>query len=111
MEPSPEALWQEGQKDVSEDSGILVIDDSILDKFYAFEDGIGDTPLVRQTWTSGARHQSDYVTWTEGDRHIPLDYRFYEKSVDGVTKNDHFRALLETALERGFKPECVVFDS
>lgn len=32
MEPSSEALWQEGEKQVSKDVGILVIDDSTLDK-------------------------------------------------------------------------------
>lgn len=51
------------------------------------------------------------LLWTEGDRHIPLDYRFYEKSVDGATKNEHFRSMLATAKERGFAPQCVVFDS
>lgn len=51
------------------------------------------------------------LLWTEGDRHIPLDYWFYEKSVDGATKNDHFRAMLDTAKARGFTPQCVVFDS
>jgi hypothetical protein len=51
------------------------------------------------------------LLWTEGDRHIPLDYRFYEKHVDGATKNDHFGSMLETAKERGFAPRCVVFDS
>jgi hypothetical protein len=40
-----------------------------------------------------------------------MDYRFYEKSVDGATKNDHFRAMLETAKARGFAPQCIVFDS
>jgi len=51
------------------------------------------------------------LLWTQGDCHIPLDYRFYEKSVDGATKNDHFRAMLDTAKARGFAPQCIVFDS
>jgi hypothetical protein len=34
MEPSAQALWSEAQKHISE-MGILVIDDSTLDKFYA----------------------------------------------------------------------------
>jgi len=51
------------------------------------------------------------LLWTEGDRHIPLDYRFYEKSVDGATKNGHFRSMPKTARERGLVPPCVVFDS
>lgn len=31
--------------------------------------------------------------------------------MDGATKNEHFRSMLETAKERGFAPQCVVFDS
>jgi len=51
------------------------------------------------------------LLWTQGDSHIPLDYRLDEKSVDGKTKNDHFRSMLETAKARQFSPQCVVFDS
>lgn len=52
------------------------------------------------------------MLWTDGDRHIPVDDRLYDKTGDALTKNDHFRALLlETAHGRGFMPECVVFDS
>jgi hypothetical protein len=49
--------------------------------------------------------------WTDGDRYIRCDYRFYDKPTDGSTKNDHFRKMLETAKERGFAPEYVLFDS
>ena len=51
------------------------------------------------------------LLWTDGDRHIPCDYRIYDKATDGLTKNDHFRAMLEEAKTRGFAPECVCFDS
>ena len=51
------------------------------------------------------------LLWTDGDALIPCDYRLYEKSVDGLSTNDHFRALLDVARERGFAPACVVFDS
>lgn len=30
---------------------------------------------------------------------------------DGITRNEHFRAMLLTARERGFTRECVLFDS
>ena len=111
MEPSTQTLWQEAQQHVSLDSGILVIDDSTLDKFYAEK-----MELVTRHWSGkhGRVVQGiNLITllWTEGDRHMPLDYRFYEKSVDGATKNDHFRSMLETAKERGFAPRCIVFDS
>jgi hypothetical protein len=75
------------------------------------------------TWTSVSRQWSGKhkrvvqginltsLLWSNGDKHIPCNYRLYEKAVDGATKNDHFRAMLTTAHERGFKPKCVAFDS
>jgi hypothetical protein len=92
-------------------SGILVIDDSTLDKPYA-----KNIALVQRHW-SGKHHAVvegiNLITllWTEGDRHVPVDYRLYDKAGDGLTKNDHFHALLKAAHGRGFQPECVVFDS
>ena len=111
MEPSPEALWLEAQKHVSWETGILVIDDSTLDKWYAKK-----MELVTRHWSGkhGRVVQGiNLITllWTQGDCHIPLDYRLYEKSLDGATKNDHFRTMLATAALRGFTPQCVVFDS
>jgi hypothetical protein len=111
MEPSTEQLWQESQQQVGLNQGVLVVDDSTLDKWYAEK-----MELVTRHWSGkhGRVVQGiNLITllWTEGDRHIPLDYRFYEKSVDGATKNDHFRSMLAIAKERGFAPQCVVFDS
>ena len=51
------------------------------------------------------------LLWSDGDRHVPVDYRIDDKAGDALTKNDHFRALLEVAHGRGFMPEYVVFDS
>jgi len=42
---------------------------------------------------------------------IPSDFRLYNAPVDGLTKNDHFRAMLTKARERGFSSDNVVFDS
>ncbi|WP_199755860.1 hypothetical protein [Chroococcidiopsis cubana] len=47
------------------------------------------------------------LLWTQGDNHIPLDYRFYEKSVDGATKNVDGRAMLDVAKAREFAPQSV----
>jgi hypothetical protein len=44
------------------------------------------------------------LLWTDGDRHIPCDYRLYDKANDGLTKNDHFQQVLDKAHERGFQP-------
>jgi len=51
------------------------------------------------------------LLWTDGERYIPVDYRIYNKKQDGLTKNDHFRQMLQVAYERDFRPECVCFDS
>ena len=106
-----EALWREAQPAVNKDQGILVIDDSTLDKPYARK-----MELVTRHW-SGKHKQVvsgiNLITlmWTDGDSHIPCDYRLYNKQHDNLTKNDHFQALIATAHERGFRPACVVFDS
>ena len=50
------------------------------------------------------------LLWTDGEALVPVDYRVYHKAKDGLTKNDHFRAMLAEAKARGFAPECVVFD-
>ena len=42
---------------------------------------------------------------------IPCDYRLFDKPIDGLTKNDHFLAMLATAKQRGFQPRYVAFDS
>ena len=90
---------------------MLVVDDSTLDKPYAKK-----MALVHRHG-SGKHHAVvegiNLITllWSEGDRHVPLDYRIYDKAGDTLTKNDHFRTLLETAHTRGLVPECVVFDS
>jgi putative transposase len=42
---------------------------------------------------------------------VPTDFRVYDKPGDDLTKNDHFRAMLRTANERGFNPRYVLFDS
>ena len=51
------------------------------------------------------------LLWTDGDRHVPVDYRIFDKKQDSLTKNDHFSAMVKAARGRGFRPACVVFDS
>ena len=111
LEPDPGTLWEEAQGLVRKCEGVLVLDDSTLDKPYAKK-----IALVGRHWSG--KHKRvvrgiNLVTllWTDGDRQIPCDYRLYDKDGDGLTKNDHFRAMLQTAHERGFAPECVLFDS
>lgn len=109
LEPDPDALWAEAEPHVRRDGGVLVLDDSTLDKPYA-----RSIELVTRHW-SGKRHAVvrgiNLVTllWADGDRHIPCGYRVYDKA-DGRTKNDHFADMIRAAHARKVKPRCVVFD-
>jgi hypothetical protein len=110
LEPDSEALWAEVRPDVRRTTGVLVLDDTVLDKPYARK-----MDLVYHLW-SGTHHRVVKgiglltLPWTDGDRHLPTDYRIYDKSNDQKTKNDHFGDLVRAAQARGFAPECVLFD-
>jgi len=107
----PESLWREAKEMVRLDRGCLVLDDSVEDKPYA-----QNTALVHWQW-SGKHHDIvpgvglETLLWTDGKRMIPCDICLYDAPNDGLTKNDHFQAMLKTAKERGFQPEYILFDS
>lgn len=109
LEPDSGTLWLEVRPQVHLTEGVLVLDDSTLDKPYAKA-----IELVGRHW-SGKHHAVVQginlvsLLWTDGDRHLPCDYRLVHKG-DGLTKNDHFRALAQAARDRGFRPRCVLFD-
>ena len=109
LEPDPEALWQEARPQVRLAEGALVLDDTVLDKPHAKH-----INLVGRHWSG--KHKRvvrgiDLVSlvWTDGDRIVPCDYRVYHDARQ-ATKNDHFRAMLDAAHARGFRPACVLFD-
>src|SRR3954466_7475205 len=109
LEPDPDTLWQEakGQGDLA--ARVLVRDEPVLNN-----PSPRHIDLVGRHW-SGKHHAVvqgiDLVSlvWTDGDRHIPCDYRIYHDPKE-ATKNDHFRAMLRAARQRGFRPRCVLFD-
>jgi hypothetical protein len=111
LPPDSEALWAEVQACIDLSKGLLVIDDTTLDKPYASQ-----MALVSRHW-SGKHHQVVQginlisLVWSDGDAVFPCDYRLYNKDQDGLGKNDHFRTMLETANQRGFTPSLVAFDS
>ena len=108
LEPDPGELSREVEPYISRTQGMLVLDDSTLDKPYAKK-----MDLVSYHW-SGKHHRPvqgiNLVTllWTDGDQHLPCDWRIYDK--DGSSKNDHFIAMMRAARDRGFRPSCVGFD-
>jgi len=105
------ALWVEAEPMVSRHSGVLVLDDTTLDKPYS-----KSIPLVTDHW-SGKHHRVvrgiNLITllWTDGRKLVPTDYRIYDKPFGGRTKNEHFSDMLYAAEERGFNPDYAVFDS
>lgn len=109
LEPDATTLWEDVAPLVVRQQGVLVIDDSTLDKPYARQ-----IDLVGYHW-SGNHHRVVKginlisLVWTDGDRMYPCDYRLYD-ATDGQTKNDHAQAMLATAVARGFTPEYVLFD-
>lgn len=111
MPPDSQALWVEVEPFVQKERGVLVIDDSTLDKPYAEK-----MELVTSHWSG--KHGRVVMginlismLWTENQARLPCDFRIYNKVEDGLTKNDHFRAMVDEAKERGFAPELVAFDS
>ena len=111
LEPSSELLWAEVESLVDLESGCLVLDDSTLDKPYG-----PHIELVCRHWSGKHRAVVEGINlisllWTDGDIAIPVDWRVFDKQNDGLSKNDHLRQMLHTARQRGFNPDCVLWDS
>jgi len=104
-------LYDEAKRLIRADEGVLVIDDSTLDKPYSHQ-----IELVTRHW-SGKHHRVVQginlisTIWTDGSAIVPVDFRIYNPDKDGKNKNDHFRDMLHVADERKFQPGCVIFDS
>ena len=111
--------------------GLLILDDttsraSALEKPYANEidhvtwhwsgkhnDTVKGINLLTLLWGGPSEEEEDTSSGKEApnEAHIPCDFRLYNKDEDGLTKNDHFRQMLEVASRRGFEPAYVVFYS
>ena len=110
FEPDTSPLWREAELLVDRTSGLLIIDDTTLDKPYAQK-----IALVHRHW-SGKHHRIVAginlvpLVWSDDTHAVPCDYRLFDAPHDGLTKNAHFRAMLQTAKERGFTPRSVCFD-
>jgi len=108
---TPKIVWKESQSMVELKSGYLIIDDTLLDKPYA-----RDMALVKKQY-SGKHHGLENginlvnMLWTDGEKMIPVDYRVYDPTRDGKTKNHHAQEMLNYAETRGFHPDYVLMDS
>ena len=132
--PDTEALWQEAEPAVDPGDGLLILDDTTLDKPYANEiehvtwhwsgkhdDVVKGINLLTLLWRGSSEEdpiggppseeslEEPISEEASRETHVPCDFRLYEK--DGKTKNEHFREMLDRASNREFGPEYVVFDS
>lgn len=110
LEPDPDTLWDEVRPLLRTTGGVLVLDDSVLDKPSARHMG-----LVGYHWSG--RHKRvvkgiDLVTplWADGGALWPCGYRTVNPAQE-ATKNDLFREMVRHAHARGPAPRCVALDA
>jgi SRSO17 transposase len=90
----------------------LIIDDSVQAKQYSksielvkkqYSGAVGG--LIRGIGVVNLGH-------SDGTEHYPIDYRIYDNTADGKTKNDYFREMLIHAVaDQGIRAKAVLFDS
>jgi hypothetical protein len=111
LPPDSEMLWQEVEPLIERKKGVIVLDDTTLDKPYASK-----MALVTRHWSGKHGRVVKGINlisliWTDDVCRLPCDFRIYDKAQDGMTKNDHFQHMVQQAAERDFTPELVTFDS
>ena len=107
----PKEVWEESKEFVLSSSGVLIVDDTVLDKNRSRK-----VELVRWQYSGNAHDVIRGIgvvnlLW-QGDNgeYCPADFRIYNPPEDDKTKNDHFREMVVLAYKRGVKPEAVLFD-
>lgn len=109
------AILREKMSSVIEysDDGILIIDDSVMDKQHSSK-----IEIARPVY-SGAEHHVihgiDIINLgyynPDTDKFYPLDYRIYSKKTDGKTKTEHAMEMIQAAVYRGVRFRRVAMDS
>lgn len=108
----PKDIWSEAKPHVLGSPGVLIVDDTILDKQRSDK-----IELVRYQYSGNAHDVIKGIgmlnfLWVDSSKQVsPMDVRIYEPKEDGKTKNDHFREMLRLAKERQVKPDAVIADS
>lgn len=110
---TPNENWKRVEKLIKNTrESFLIVDDSVQDKRYSksielvkrqYSGAVGG--LVRGIGVVNLVH-------SDGNDYYPIDYRIYENSVDGKTKNDHFREMLINAVSaKQLIAKRVLFDN
>ena len=108
---TPAILWEYSSRLVEKKPGYLVCDDTIIEKDFGQEIELTSKHFSPSDgkYVNGIDITS--VLWSDGNCHIPIDFRIYAPPLDGKTKNDHFQDMLRSAKTRGLQPKAVLFDS
>jgi len=91
-------------------SGMVVIDDTTLDKPYALA-----IALVTRHWSGKHRAVVQGINlvslvWTDGTCRLPCDFLVYNKNQDQLSKDDHFRPMILQAQARCLTPPRPISD-
>lgn len=115
IEVQPEDLWKSVLETlVLSPNGYLVFDDTVLDKRHSFK-----IELVKSQW-SGNEHKTikgiGVVTCVyvnpETEQFWAIDYRLYAPDVDGKSKLEHVKDMLNSAIDRKQLPfKTVLMDT
>jgi len=94
LPPDSERLWQEVEPLIRRKVGVLVIDDTTLDKPDASQ-----MALVTSHWSGKHGRVVQGINlislvWSHEGCRLPCDFRLYNKAQDSLSKNDHFRDML-----------------
>lgn len=109
----PKDLFEEEKDKIEFVSGMLSVDDSVLDKPYSDP---SKAAFIDLFWSG--KHKRvvkgiNLVTLFYTDIHgisVPVNYRICDKS-SGKTKNDYFREMLMEVVSWGLRPSWVTGDS
>lgn len=112
----PRILWEYAQSMIDKNSGYLVVDDTVLDKWH----GKMIEPVQYQY--SGNHHRQVYgigvvnLLWNkhleiEKAEHIPIDFRLFDKARDGKKKTKHCSEMIQVAYNRGIRNITILADS
>lgn len=106
-------LWEQVEPLLNDSQdAYLIVDDSVQAKKYARK-----IEMVKRQWSGNEGGLVKGIgvvnlVHTDGEDYFPVDYRLYAKQMDGKTKNEHFREMLQTAVhDKGLQAKTILFDS
>ena len=109
----PAEVFKQTKDIIGDKEGYLVFDDSVLDKHRSKK-----IDLVNSQYSGNKHGVTDGIgmvntVWQDvnNKEHIPVDFRIYNKSEDGKTKNDHFREMLRQSIKRRINFSITIFDT